>query len=347
MGVPPDYEPEAPGDITMRRRSGATLIEVLVAVFVTAIGLLALLALFPLGALNMAQAIKDSRAAQATANAAAIAEIQQIRNDPGLYQPWDAFAWRETPSATPIWPVLSNIPNYDGPSYPVYIDPIGVSIPDPSTANFLGAEATLPSPGIVRRTASFVATPPTTPKILRWFTLLDDLTFATDGQPAMPGGVAQREGRYSWAYMVRRPKFSAPSVAEVSVVVYSGRSPVVSGETPYVVDFVHGQNTVTVTPGPGQQKPALRNGMWILDATVIRKDPQTGAISPDPYGFFYRVVNVTDDPSSNTIALELQTPIKSNVTVTPTPPSYLKHTGVLVVLDNVVEVFEKGAGWLP
>jgi prepilin-type N-terminal cleavage/methylation domain-containing protein len=42
---------------------GVTLVEVLVAIFVSGIGLLALLTLFPLGALEMAQAIPDDRTA--------------------------------------------------------------------------------------------------------------------------------------------------------------------------------------------------------------------------------------------------------------------------------------------
>ena len=45
------------------RRAGITLLEVLAAIFVMGVGLLALLVLFPLGALSMAQAIKDDRAA--------------------------------------------------------------------------------------------------------------------------------------------------------------------------------------------------------------------------------------------------------------------------------------------
>ena len=50
------------------RRSGVTLIEVLVSIFVASIGLLALLALFPVGALSMRQALKDSRCAQSSIN---------------------------------------------------------------------------------------------------------------------------------------------------------------------------------------------------------------------------------------------------------------------------------------
>jgi prepilin-type N-terminal cleavage/methylation domain-containing protein len=46
------------------RSRGITLTEVLVAIFIMGIGLLALLSLFPLGALTMAQAIKDDRESQ-------------------------------------------------------------------------------------------------------------------------------------------------------------------------------------------------------------------------------------------------------------------------------------------
>src|SRR5438045_228902 len=61
--------------ILMKGRSGATLIEVLVAIFVTSLGLIALMALFPVGALSMARAIQNSRAAQAASNASGIALI--------------------------------------------------------------------------------------------------------------------------------------------------------------------------------------------------------------------------------------------------------------------------------
>jgi hypothetical protein len=54
--------------------SGVTLVEVLAAIFVMAIGLLSLLALFPLGALSMAQAIKDDRAATIAARADAFSK---------------------------------------------------------------------------------------------------------------------------------------------------------------------------------------------------------------------------------------------------------------------------------
>src|SRR5258707_7714864 len=62
-------------------RKGVTLIEALMAIFVTAIGLLSLLVLFPVGAFRMAQAITDDRSAHAAANAFALMEALNIHND--------------------------------------------------------------------------------------------------------------------------------------------------------------------------------------------------------------------------------------------------------------------------
>src|SRR5262249_30557160 len=67
----------------MIRRAGVTLIEVLVSIFIMGVGLLALLTLFPLGALTMAQAVKDQRCAEAAANAEAIAIYRDMRNSVG------------------------------------------------------------------------------------------------------------------------------------------------------------------------------------------------------------------------------------------------------------------------
>ena len=58
-------------------QSGVTLVEVLVGIFITGIALLALLALFPVGALEMARAIKDDRAEQIAAEAAAFSQAAE------------------------------------------------------------------------------------------------------------------------------------------------------------------------------------------------------------------------------------------------------------------------------
>ncbi len=392
-------------------RPAATLTEVLVAIFVMGIGLLALLSLFPLGALTMAQAIKDDQTAHAAKSAFAFAEMFNIHNDLLVYNvsPLGIAVFAPTPPATsppanspsfflnpyppiPQAPFTLGLPpdlaaaSWDGPSYPIYVDPRG--------SKFLGSQqvgnsptASLPAPpngpALIPRIplsgADQMGRPQgpsltTNQAIQRWCTLMDDITFADTGLPNLTntGGV-QRQGYYSWAWMIRRPKANVPSVVDVSVVVYSGRSLASLGETVYPGVFFGAyfdvtQNPPLVTankfvdlPYPVGSPPPVRRGSWILDAT-LSYSVQTAngpANIPDPHGFFYRVVEVTDigllpsapngpyPPNTNGLRLELQSNFRNQkATFTGTvnqPTPY----GVLVVMENVAEVFEKGSGWKP
>jgi prepilin-type N-terminal cleavage/methylation domain-containing protein len=76
-----------------RSERGVTLVEVLVAIMLAGIGLLALLTLFPLGALSMAQAIKDDRDSRLhdVAHDLTIASTQlevSLNHLTGLYTQW-------------------------------------------------------------------------------------------------------------------------------------------------------------------------------------------------------------------------------------------------------------------
>lgn len=64
----------SPGPRAWASQAGVTLVELLVAIIVMGVGMLALLTLFPLGALEMAQAIKDDRTGAIADNAAALGE---------------------------------------------------------------------------------------------------------------------------------------------------------------------------------------------------------------------------------------------------------------------------------
>src|SRR4051794_9040579 len=119
----------------MTRRSGVTLVEVLVAIFVMGIGLIALLTLFPIGMLRMAQAMRDARSGEAAESAHAIAIMQNVRND--------RLVMDVTPTELdgPIFDVFRNpfptgLPSADdyGESYAVLVDPIGYNA---STTNSL------------------------------------------------------------------------------------------------------------------------------------------------------------------------------------------------------------------
>src|SRR5690349_11622844 len=59
----------------MNRRNAVTLTEVLIAIFILSIGLMALLSLFPIGAAQMAQALKDQRTAEAASIGGAAARM--------------------------------------------------------------------------------------------------------------------------------------------------------------------------------------------------------------------------------------------------------------------------------
>jgi type II secretory pathway pseudopilin PulG len=334
----------------MTQRNGTSLVEVLVAIFIMGVGLLSLLTLFPVGAMSMAQATKDDRAATVAANAFALAEARNLRHDYWVKFLFDRTGDRRNPGQ--LIPLRGK--NIELPSYPIYIDPIGsAATGNPPSDTIAGI-----FPGIVRTNVSFVEKsqmPP--PRIslkdaVRWFSLLDDLTYldpATNPQYGVPTSDpsvddVQRENRYSWAYMVQRPRYLDPTVVNMSVIVYSNRKQTVPLEPFYAVNaafdpkniLLNGPNIVTIDmPNP---KPDLRKGMWILDATVHAPSP-TGDF-PEPHGHFYRIVNFTETPTS--LLLELSEAPKAS-TVLPNGTRY----GVLVLMENVIEVFEKGPGWQP
>jgi hypothetical protein len=316
------------------RRAGVTLIEVLVSIFVVALGLLALLTLFPLGALSMAQAIKDDRVAQTAANAVATIKVMNVLSDQTIT---NALSFNPPPP--------NNIP-VSGPGFAVYFDPIGYkNYPAP----YGQANGSVAGGGGVPRLSTVwlqSAGVNTNPLIAAWFTSLDDMTFTKDdpaGQYGLPAddfgkaavGLAQpqREGRYSWGAILRRPHVTE-SLTEVYIVVYSGRSTNLNaslspaGETPLSVSKlgptpgVPPYTIVTVNPPPSGTVD-VRAGAWILDAT-----PASG------HGDFYRVTNVTVN-GDGTVDLELQTPIKTTP-VTQTPITQV------VLMDNVAEVVYKG-----
>src|SRR5262249_18690476 len=66
----------------MTRRKGISLVEVLVAILITSVGLLALLVLFPLGALEMTQAVQADRTGHIKRSAGAMANTWNVRYDP-------------------------------------------------------------------------------------------------------------------------------------------------------------------------------------------------------------------------------------------------------------------------
>lgn len=300
----------------MKRRSGATLVEVLVAIFVMGIGLMALLALFPLGALQMAKAIKDDRTGHIAANAAAAAKIKDVRHDSAV---------------TPAYTAQGGFPSGTSASYPVLVDPMGYRLQSASswsgtTSYYVGGTSGIPRTGV-----SYVSSQA---DYDRWFTFLDDITFQENGTPdTATTGSVQREGRYTWAYLCQKNDQSdvTPTAAvNLSVVVFEKRQMTVlgsqvAGETAYSADFRMANTNATLSWTSGDA-PNVRKGTWILDNSSAAYQ----------HGYFYRVVGVSSPGSNgaNSIDVELHIPAKAKADAS--------AGGSAVVMENVVEVFDRG-----
>jgi hypothetical protein len=326
------------------RRGGATLVEVLVAMFIMAIGMLTLLALFPLGALSMAQAIKDDRTAHCAANASAIAKLRWHDFQP-TPNPWKLGRFPIDPNYYPAMFQAGGQPA-SGRSLPVYVDPYGLNhgyaATVASVTNFPRVSPTNhnPGPGPTRNTAVNWTTTTPAPQ-LQWFTLMDDFNYEANGVPqggtsANDGNILQqlndpmqRDDRYTWAWLLQFPdvtKLLTNVDPDMTVVVYSGRPQLGSSEQTFSSAQFLDRNVIRINYS-GQDRPAVRKGGWILDATI-----NLSANPPNVQGKFYRVVNVTDvDPT--TVDLELQTEL---------PDFGPGVTGTVVVLGGVVEVFPRG-----
>jgi hypothetical protein len=284
----------------------------------------------------MAQAILDDQAANAAFNAASIAESQGLRT-------------RGAVTARFLQPAAAyTATQQDWPSYPVFVDPVGSG---------LGTVGRFPnvSQGIPRVTtipwipASSLGAPTAlrTAK-LRWFSLQDGLVFDDNGAALSPDGgtSVQRSNRITWAYMLRRPRAGVSEVVDMSIIVYNNRpllAPV--AESTYQAAGDLGSNFVLVNwnAGGGQAAPAIRKGNWILDASSeVAPNPAADPMQARRYGpihsQFYRVLGVTNlssaSPTQGLIGLELDQNLRAPVSL-------------IVVMDNVIEVFENAAGRRP
>jgi prepilin-type N-terminal cleavage/methylation domain-containing protein len=323
----------------MKHRPGVTLIEVLVTIFIMGIGMLALLTLFPVGALSMGRALVYDRAAQAATNAEAIAIADDVRHDLTVAQDplvsatvgFNAFTNPLLPGGTAVSAAVV------GPSYGVFVDPWIYPVDVAHAIGTYGA-----SPGMRRMSMSF--TQPGPPGVAgaplsvqqagRWCSLTDDLFWSTanDGTPDTSAGSVRRGLTYTWAWHLRRPRAFDPSVIDMNIVIYRGRNTsAVSGETAFNVvagTGTAGSNALTIDYStlPAGTKPAVRLGRWVLDVSVAGNNAVPG--------YFYRVVDYTDNAAASQMELDLETPLLQTVTT-------------VVLMEDVVEVVSKGTGWQP
>jgi hypothetical protein len=387
------------------RRPGLTLTEVLVAMFVMALGLISLLTLFPLGALQIGSALRDDRCAQTALQAdaflrsywqARVAEPLAPGAPPAVLAQLDPFIWamddpnlmsRKLPniSGVPdgvgtntylsntfdIIPSTATAPNQQIPpsadttsmaspvfisptrlvndvyhqagnssgvhgslpglganeyyvtpgtpaqgwSYPVFVDPINVlakgGTGDANWVGYKSAGNPTASPLLVPRRNLKVTTG--TSAAIQTCSLLDDLTFDTNGTPLATGSTITRDGRYNWAAVVQRTSNDRRTVANLTILVFDGRPPLLNLPDTEVVptsvaNIAPGDRSISsvVMPAPTDPNalPVVRRGGWVFDGTLTTTTPVLH------HGNFYRIVGV-NETAANTYTLDIDPPIRA------------------------------------
>ncbi|MBI2803902.1 MAG: prepilin-type N-terminal cleavage/methylation domain-containing protein [Planctomycetes bacterium] len=365
------------------RRSGVTLVEVLVAIFVMGIGLIALLTLFPIGILRMAQAIREARSTQCGNNGARIAVIQSLHLDAdvvtdGTFPDLFVNPGIVDVNGAPIW----NADPYSE-SYPIFVDPVGFyAVPTPDWVGNYPALLRRRPAEFTRRglnlavPADFAAMQR---NIRRSFMLQDEFNFEpTMDDPNVPPGTPQKIGNvvlrgernFSWAYMLRRPRAGDPSIVDRAVVVFENR-PIALTQNQTLQEYVYPgmaffndtNNTITVEyTSPTVVAPPVRPGDWILDATRYQTSPTNGSGS----AFFYKVVGAEDyvvaqaapNPPRRFVRFEVANPIRGLYRRYPDVPNYpavvdplgsgaTVYQGTMIFMEGVVAVFERGPARTP
>ena len=311
------------------RRPGLTLTEALVAMFVAALGMISLLTLFPLGALQMGQALKDSRTAEAARQADSLmrnywrdAVEQRQTYDPNM------FNYLINPeSASGVANGSLQVDPTVTASYPVFLDPIGEFSQTATAKSWVtGANrAGLPRKNLILSvTGSFQ-------QRLRFCTLLDDLTYDVTGTGAPTASVpVERGGRYNWLAIVQRPAHSSENLANLSILVFDGRAPgyaIPNGEAVFTPTSLSGSG-LTFTYPTGA-RPPVSKGRWI----ALHTFDGTTTVAPTQNGLaFYRVVSANDEVAG-TLNIELQTPIRTD--------QLNLGTTRVIVFTGLSEVFER------
>lgn len=322
--------------------------EVLIAIFILAVGMVSVMAFFPLGALNMVRSVRDQRCSQLATNGNTMLHAwwreSWLAND-GLIVP-EEVASRNEPTIecldTDPLTGLSILRTDTGYSHPVMIDPLGIAAYGPSVGGF-----------ITRRHLSNGALYPTDPgsttnfrrNQLRLCALPDDITFDRDGVPSNPNsvGALDRGYRYSCAWIMQREHNSNPYDVRVFCLTFDNRPiDLPDGDQIYpqaqlVSPGTYGdQNTIGLI-SPAGNLPRTRKAGWIMVAYHVTY-PQGGVAQFKPSRWvvsFHRTIGMEDTISGsvNTRRLNLEQPIQT--------PANFDDVRV-VVFEKLAEVFDRG-----
>ena len=325
-------------------RPGLTLTEALVSLFVMALGLLSLLTLFPLGAMQIGQALKDDRAAQTAMQADGFLRtywqrfvVEDATEDNNLLRAFSDPA-NGAPGGGPTGVAALTAANDAQMSYPVLVDPLGWqsrTSPPLATEQWWIARRSTTGAGAsvlpARRTLERLKLGGD-PAALRACCLSDDVSFFDNGTPTGPTGSVDWGAKYNWAAILQRPRNDQRNVANLTVLVYDGRPPLLGAFNTELLVTVAGNVTPGATASIQITLPAadatlsyVRKGGWIMDGTI------TGTTR---LANFYRIVGVNPQPG-NTFQIDLETPIKANSN------GGTAYAPQMYLLAGLTEVFER------
>jgi hypothetical protein len=304
----------------MTRRRGTSLIEVLVTIGILGIGLTSVIALFPMAAITLGQALRDDRTATSAGTADGFIRDIHHRNcppEPTAGQEYYFAAMDGTGYGLP--PV-----NPNEPSYPVFIDPMGYYVRGGVVGD--GGATSIPRVNLkmIQDAANQGANGSSL--ALRLCSQMDGLSYTDDGivQP----GANMRELRYNWLWVVQRPVNRDRYTATLKIVVFDRRVHLYSPpgmEAVYNVGFTPGLTTISV-PSTAD----VKKGSWVMDGTIGADLTN----QPIRHANFYRVTSVTD-LGTGTYTLELHTPI------TRVDGGTGSYNGRLLVMPAVADVYER------
>ena len=342
----------------MKKRSGMSMAEVLVALFLMALGSIAILTMFPLGMYHMGQALKDDRTAQSASQADASMRMywrMNVVEAGGTNEPF-VFALDNPDSPVFLGPTVNPNPlrgtpsvsnsGNPGVSYPVFVDPMGFVAPWASqNSSFQRDWVAFPGnpanpPFIPRRTLNGM----TAQLSQRICSLMDGFGFNENGTPSTSGGAIERELRYNWLWVIQRPDNSNRNTANMTVVVFDKRAFQYAPQNAEAVYPSGATQATTIAMVPlsttiqiptSQGIPAVHKGGWIMDATPGLR-----------HAIFYRVVSVTDNPNNIMIIAGIPTVVPTTDLELQTPIHRLDggtgaYPGTLIFMAGVSEVFER------
>ena len=263
-----------------------TMTESLVAIFVVAIGLTGVMALFPFAASQMSHALVSDRTTSLATSIDGFVRTQWPNAGPGDPY-WDALDDPGTHDATNLaMPTVPTTSTTTESSYPVFLDPMGVYRIDTRSQRWVGDTGNTYVP---RRTMNLVtnqSNPPNT--AYRLFSQADGFTYSEDGVPE--ASVAMRELRYNALAVIQRPKNGNRNSATLTIVTFDKRRHLF-----YPTDSEQVFTGVTFTPTRTQllvpTSADIKKGSWIMDGTVTTTPPYIR------HANFYRCVSVTDNGS--------------------------------------------------